>query len=490
MSKDGAGRKGVKSDAVKLLARLKERLQAGDPEGAAQAYARYLEVEPRDLRAWTDRAGLLLALQRPEEARQACQRALALDPGHLPAQYHLGCAELKLGLVDQAEARLNKILSVEPERADVQLSLVKCLLHKRDLDAAQAALEDVLRQDPGNVSAHQFLGQIFYERGQWPEFEAELERFRRCQPTSRYADFEEGFKNLLHGVMPLGWQQWEARLQVPGCVGPERNFSQPRWAGESFVGKTLLLHYEQGLGDTLMLVRFLPWVKALGGRVLLLVQPSLAHLMTTCQGPDQVLAQGEPLPPFDLHASLYSLPAIFQTDLASIPQEIPYLGIPERVPNREAILDAIRSSGDLVRVGIVWAGYSGHPRDAQRSLPIDLVHLLAEVPGVAWYGFQLEASAEPNLPNYVPLAPLLSDFSDTAYALSGMDLVITVDTALAHLAGAMGVPTLLLVTFVPDFRWLLERGDSPWYPTMQIFRQPSHGDWNAVINAVIGALTG
>lgn len=479
---------GVKSDAARLLAKLKEHLRAGDPEGAVLAYTRYLKVEPGNALAWTDMAGLLVSLQRPEEAQAACLKALALNPGHVPAQYHLGCAELQLGRLEQAEERLRRILQAEPGRIDVQLSLVKCLLGRRDLVGAQTGLEEIIRRDPAHESAHQFLGQIFYERAQWTEFQAELERFKKFNPASSYPEFEQGFANLLHGVMPLGWQQWEARLRVPGCVGPERHFVEPRWDGGSFVGKTLLIHYEQGLGDTVMLARFLPRVKALGGRLLLLVQPTLAHLMTTCPGPDQVLAQGDPIPPFDLQVSLYSLPAIFQTDLDTLPKEIPYLGIPERVPNREPILGAIHASGSLVRVGLVWAGYSGHPRDAQRSLPIDLVNRLAEVPGVAWYGFQLGVLEEPKLPNYVPLASLLSDFSDTAYALSGMDLVITVDTALAHLAGALGVPTLLLITFVPDFRWLLERSDSPWYPTMQLYRQPRHGDWDSVMNTLVGDL--
>jgi tetratricopeptide (TPR) repeat protein len=479
----------VKPDAAKLLAELKERLRIGEPESAVQAYARYLEAEPKDALAWTDMADLLVVLQRPDEALVACRKTLALKPGQISAQCHMGGALLQLGRLDEAEALFRKVLAVEPRRIEARLSLAKCLLKKRDLEAARATLEKVLLQDPVNVSAHQFLGQIFYGQGQWPEFRAELERFRTHDPSSDYLEFECGFENLLRGVMPLGWRQWEARLRVPGCVGPERNFTEPRWNGEPFQGRTLLVHYEQGFGDTIMLARFLPQVKARGGRVLLLVQPQLADLMTTCQGVDQIISQGEPLPSFDLQVSLYSLPAVFQMDQNSLSTEIPYLGVPALVPNRQRIAEILAASDGRIRVGLVWAGNTGHARDAERSLPIDLVNRLGVLPDVAWHGFQLGMTEEPSLPDYVSLAPLLSNFSDTAYALSGMDLVITVDTALVHLAGAFGIPTLLLVTYVPDFRWMLDRDDSPWYPTVRIHRQPQPGDWDSVVSTVVSELT-
>ncbi len=476
------------SDAARLLARLRELLRTGEPDEVVQAYVRYLKAEPKDSLAWADLAGLLVALKRPEEAQEASRRALMLNPGLGSAQYHLGCAFQQLGRLDESEGLFRKVLRAEPGRIDVRISLAKGLIGKQDLDAACEELEEVIRQDPANLSAHQYLGQIFYGRGQWEAFHAELGRFRRIEPSSAYLEFECGFENLLRGVMPLGWQQWEARLRVPGCVGPERHFTEPRWSGESFTGRTLLVHYEQGFGDTLMLVRFLPQVKARGGTILLLVQPRLASLMATCPGVDQVLIQGGPLPPFDLQVSLYSLPALLRTDLDTLPKEIPYLGIPAQIPNQARITETLAASEGLIRVGLVWAGYTGHPRDAERSLPVGLVNRLGDLPGVAWHSFQLETTEEPSLPNFVSMAPMLSDFSDTAYALSGMDLVITVDTALTHLAGALGIPTLLLVTYVPDFRWMLDRSDSPWYPSMQIYRQPRWGDWDSVIQQLLADL--
>jgi len=202
---------------------------------------------------------------------------------------------------------------------------------------------------------------------------------------------------------------------------------------------------------------------------------------------DQVVT-GEALPPFDLQISLLSLPEVFRTGLDSIPAEIPYLNVPDRVPHRQAIAEALAASAGKTRVGIVWAGSPGHARDRERSLPAGALAPLGSLPGVAWHSFQLGPAAENPLPGMVSLAPLLADFPDTAYALTGMDLVIAVDTALVHLAGALGIPVLLLSAFGPDFRWLLHRGDSPWYPTVRVYRQPVPGDWATVIGQVLGDL--
>ena len=181
---------------------------------------------------------------------------------------------------------------------------------------------------------------------------------------------------------------------------------------------------------------------------------------------------------------------MFRTDLESIPCEIPYLDVPERVPNRQGIAALLARSEGRTRIGCSWAGNPNHARDKERSIPRKLFGKLGAIPDVAWYSFQFGLLESAPLPGLTPLDPVLQNFSDTAYALSGMDLVITVDTALAHLAGAMGIPTLLLVHFQPDFRWMLGRPDSPWYSTLRIFRQPSPGDWDSVIQEVIRELTG
>ncbi|HJV22378.1 MAG TPA: glycosyltransferase family 9 protein [Holophagaceae bacterium] len=358
-------------------------------------------------------------------------------------------------------------------------------------DGALLSLRKATALTPSGLEAHQRLIQACYDAARWDDYAAEVERFAAASPGSPLVEYERGYLNLLRGDLKTGWAQFEARLRVPGYVPPAKRFPQPRWTGGSFEGKTLLVHFEQGFGDTLMLVRYLPLVKARGGRVLLLVQPQFAYLMTTLQGPDQVVAFGhEELPPFDLQVSLFSLPAIFGTGLDSIPCDIPYLGIPRSVPNREALAALLAESEGQTRVGLAWGGNPVHPRDAQRSIPPALLDPLGAIPGVAWHSFQLGREDRPSLPGLVSLAPLLQTFSDSAYALSGMDLVITVDTALAHLAGALGIPTLLLVSHAPDFRWRLDREDSPWYPSMRIYRQPRCGEWAPVIQQLLSDLAG
>ena len=352
-------------------------------------------------------------------------------------------------------------------------------------------LEGLLTRDPLHSQANSQLIRILADQGDWDGFGEVMRRFIRLQnhpgPIEAY---EQGLLDLRLGIMPRGWLGYESRLQCPGLIGPERSFSQPRWDGTSFTGKTLLVHYEQGLGDTLMFVRYAARVKALGGRVVLAAQPALADVVATCPGVDEVVPHGRPLPPFDVHVPLLSLPNLFGTNLSTIPAEVPYLDVPERVPNRQRLKDLLAASGERVRIGLAWAGSPTHVRDAERSLRPSLLAPLAELPDVAWYSFQLDAREPPALPGLVSLDASIRNFSDTAYALSGMQLVITVDTALAHLAGALGIPTMLLVAFFPDFRWMMGREDSPWYPSMRIYRQSSPGDWTTAVQRLVADLRG
>jgi len=481
----------VNSDHSKLLAKAHDLDRSRKGPEALAAYREFLALVPDQAEAWCDYAGQLLELCLWDEAREACDRALSIDPQNLSARINQGCIQMQQGHWDAAEGQLRQVLARDPRRLDARLALVRCLIKKNDLGAAEQETGKAIRQEPGDLTAHQILGSILYSFGRWPEFRTETERYRQINPSSAYLEFELGFLDLLFGVMPRGWERCEARWKVPGLVGPVRNFMEPLWTGNPFPGKTLLLYYEQGIGDTLMFMRYAPLVKALGGKVLLEVQPTLAGLASTCKGVDEVIAHGATLPPFDLHLPLLSLPWVFRTVLTSIPAEIPYLGIPDQVPHRRVFSDliALAMAHGKTRIGLAWAGNPTHKRDAERSIPVAMLAPLAALPDVAWFSFQMSRLDSPPLPNLVSLTPLLDDFSDTAYALSGMDLVITVDTALAHLAGALGIPTLLLLSFQPDWRWMLDRNDTPWYPTVQIYRQSKHGDWESVIHRLVRDLT-
>jgi len=461
---------------------------SGKHEDALAAFREHLRIHPDSTEGWVDCAELLLMLHRPLEAQEACEAALRLQPQHYGATTYLALARMNQGELGESEALFKQAIHLEPQRLSARLMLSDCLVRKGDPDQALALIDGVLEQDPGHAIATDKRSTIMALRGDWQGLRKSMER-----QLTRYSGMEAIYVashlDLMFGDMSRGWRQFESRLEIPNRPQPKHTLTKPRWKGESFQGKTLLLTWEQGLGDTLMFLRFAPMAKALGGTVVVEVQPPLAELAATCHGIDQVLLPGEPIPPFDLHASLLSLPALFNIDLASIPADTPYLHVPEHVPDRQAISSLLGQSADSIRIGLCWTGSGQYARDTKRSIPASVLAPLGSLPGATWYGFQFEHPEDVPLPGMVPLGPLLKGFPNTAYALSLMDLVISVDTVTAHLAGALGIPTLLLLSFIPDWRWMLGRNDTPWYPTTRLYRQTTPGDWDSVIRHVVADLT-
>ena len=450
---------------------------------------RYAVLQPQHAELWALFGSVLMEERQYQEAEKACTTALRLDPSNLRGKANLGSMQMAQGDLGQAEVLFRQLVVEHPHQEVARLLLITCLARRGDREAVCQEAAKVLLQSPNSFLVHKSLMGPYYSLGCWDEYRAEIERFRKVDPTSAYLDYEQSFVDLLFGDLPRGWGRFEARLNVSKELRPKRTFVEPAWGGESFAGKTILVWAEQGLGDTLMFLRYLPQVKALGGRVLMEVQHALLDASATCKGPDLVISAGAPLPPFDLQVSIMSLPWLFQTGLSTIPTEVPYVNVPAMIPHQQALMDHLALAQGNTRVGLVWAGNPNHARDHERSLPVSSLAPLASLPEVTWFSFQLETTDLPSLPNLVSLAPWLETFSDTAFALSGMDLLITVDTAMAHLAGAMGIPTLLLLTFQPDYRWLLEREDSPWYPTMRLYRQPAYGDWTSVIAQIVSDLS-
>ncbi len=473
----------------KLLEEARALRQTGEDQRAFMAYCDLLLLHPEAIEAWADFGYLQLALNLQEDAHIAFANALAIDPDFPPALAGQGRVLLLRGMLEEAAAMLVQALAVDSRLLEARMDLARCHWKRGQLDEALVVLCTAAKQEPGNPVVSRFLIDIYIKRGMWPELHQEMLRRANADYAGAELAWELCCVNLLFGAMPLGWNQHESRWSHPGLTNPRRDFPQPLWKGDALKGRTVLLHCEQGFGDTLMFVRYVPLVKQLGGRVILLVQPEVADLVATCPGVDGVFSEEGSLPPFDVHLPMLSLPHVFQTDLASIPAAIPYLDVPERVPNQSDLCEHLARSQGRTRIAISWAGNPTHARDAQRSLPPEALLPLQALPDVAWYAFQHGTTAVPPLPGLDALAPLLSNFSDSAYALSGMDLVITVDTALAHLAGAMGIPTLLLVSYLPDWRWLMGREDSPWYPSLRIYRQTSAGEWDTVIRQVLTDLT-
>jgi hypothetical protein len=379
---------------------------------------------------------------------------------------------------------------MDSQGLNAQLVLAENLMKDANLEQAALTLSEAVRQDPRSEKAHQLFRLVLFRQGNWPGLYSEFNRYTDAHPSNQVA-WEKACLNLQFGFMPLGWEQYESRWHTPGIEHRSKDhvLPQPQWEGELFAGKTLLLRWEQGFGDVIMFVRYAPMVKARGGRVLLEVLEPLVDLMATCPGIDEVIKDGDPIPPFDLQLPLLSLPRIFQTDLNSIPADIPYLSVPERVPHREGIDRILDATKGYTRVGLAWVGRPRSEHFPVRSISPALLKPLEALPGTAWHSFQLEQGGEQPFPRIIPMGPVVrGSFSDTAHALNGMDLVITVDTALAHLAGALGIPTFLLAHTFADWRWLMGRDDSPWYPTMRIYRQPEPGDWASVIERVVADL--
>ncbi len=472
----------AKGDLPGTLRALKALDRAGGLAG------RQADLNPQHADLWGRYGQALMKARKYPEAEGAFQAALRLLPDDFVTQSNLGALQMAEQHLAEAEHRFRELLLRFPQEEQAHLLLITCLCRQGKAAEVRASIGQLLELAPGSLRVHQGILGACHALCDWPACSAESLRYAAVAPDSVLPTFEQSFMALIQGNLRRGWALFEQRLKLPTELYLTPSFEQPRWQGEPFAGKTLLVWSEQGLGDTLMLLRYLPLVKARGGRVLLETQASLAPLAATTAGPDLVVPRGTPLPPFDLQASLFSLPAIFETDLDSIPGDVPYLQVPQVVPNQPAILDSLMAPKEQVRIGLVWAGNPDHPRDDERSLQPALLAPLAELPGVAWFSFQLGEGEVPPLPGLIRLGPLLSSFSDTAYALSGMDLLITVDTSMAHLAGALGVPTLVLLTHAPDFRWLLDREDSPWYPSLRLYRQPAVGDWSSVIRSLASDL--
>ncbi len=398
---------------------------------------------------------------------------------------------------------------LESDAPDTAIPLVKLALGSGDNDAfflyalgnaqfkqglyeeAAVALRASVRIDPTRAEAFNDLAASLFALERDAEALACLRRSLDLRPDLAESEETDGIWLLRYGRFRQGWRKYEARLRTRANRDLVRPFAQPQWRGERLNGRTILLHAEQGLGDTLQFVRYAPLVAARGGRVILEVYPEVRPLLDRMPGIAEIVSRGQALPPFDLHCSLLSLPLAFRTELDSIPATVPYLSVPE---DRMAAWRWRLGPHRCLRVGIAWSGNPRHRDDRRRSIPFALFSaLLAERPGIEFHVVQTEIRA----PDTEALAAMphvrrhgvhLRDFGDSGALVSLMDLVISVDTSVAHLAGALARPGWLLLPRVADWRWLLERDDSPWYPSLELFRQAERGDWAGVVAAAEGRL--
>jgi tetratricopeptide (TPR) repeat protein len=472
--------------------------QLGHHAEAVLCFREALRLDPRYVDALENLGNVFRDRGNATEAAQCFRQVLALNPGHAQAHNNLGVALQDQGRLAEAIECFRQALQLNPQFTMAANNLGSTLLDQGHVDEAATCLREVLRLDPNDANAHNNLGVALKEIGRFDEALACHERALSLQPEPTCAHWIHAsarwnlsLLRLLRGDFLEAWPDFEYQWQIFGAV--PRHIDRPRWDGSSLEGRTILLHPEQGLGDTLQFIRYAPMVKERGGTVLFECQPPLMRLLEGAGGIDQLIARGAPLPPFDVQAPLMSLPRLFGTTLATIPADIPYLSACPTL-----VMQWRKELPPGFKIGIAWQGNPGHAGDRRRSVPLRYFECLAHLDGVRLISLQKGPGTE-QLPqgignpsqafSVLNLHDRLETFADTAAVMMNLDLIVTVDTAVAHLAGALGVPAWVLLPFAPDWRWLLERSDSPWYPTLRLIRQSRQGDWGEVFDRLVAQIT-
>jgi len=498
-----------------------------DFEAAIDCYRKALLCNPNFITALFNMGNAYVSLNRPEEARAFYQRAIELNPDFVAGHLCLGeigktlqdftlartsferaaaiapdCADAFQGIAEicQAEERFEdaifnyRLALVLKPGSTVALNMMGTAYQSIErLDEAEGCYRQALTLNPDQPTSLNNLGVVLNAQGRLEEAVSVYRQLLAVDPE--YAD---GHWNLSVALLALGdyaegWQEFEWRFRKSAPV-PSRTFPQPLWDGGDLAGRTILLHAEQGFGDTFQFARYAPLVAQRGGKVIIECQlPALKKVLLSLDGVCGVVAVGEPLPYFDCHLSLMSLPLVFGTTLEMMPYHVPYLAAdPHDV---EVWRQCLGGTTGRFKVGLVWYAKQSQVLNRKRSCPLTFFSPLWMVEGVEFYTLQIGVGTE-QLDEFaasheiIDLTGAINDFADTAALIANLDLVITIDTAVAHLAGALGARTWLILPYVAEWRWLCRREDSPWYPSMRLFRQPSQGDWPALMDTVAGALQG
>ncbi|HEC90044.1 MAG TPA: glycosyltransferase family 41 protein [Alphaproteobacteria bacterium] len=462
--------------ALKALGRLGEALDAFD---------RALEIDCDWAEAHYNRANVLNALGRSGDAEAALRRAIGLKPDFAGAWNNLGLLLAAGGRFDEAVAAYRQALTGDLEKPEILNNLGNALQALDRLAEAEEVLRRALDLAPGDGRLHLNLGGVLQDQGALDAAAAAYGRAVSLCPEDVDARLRLAMLTLLTGDLKAGFDAYEWRWRDSGFIEGERHRRAPGWTGEDLKGKRLLLWAEQGFGDAIQFARFAALTAARGAEVVVECPKPLVRLFETLTCVAAVTEPGLDDGDFDFQAPLMSLPLTLGVTLETIPAA-PYLFSEVQAGRREK-LPAVDLDGGL-NVGLVWAGGKSHKNDRKRSLDPALLEPLTSLTGLPGVNFfSLQAAAKETPPGVASLAPV-ADFAETAALISGLDLVISVDTAVAHLAGALGRPVWIMLPFAPDWRWLRGRDDSPWYPTARLFRQRSPGDWPGVVEALGRAL--
>ena len=469
-----------RSMGLKNLNRLEEAVVCAD---------RAVALQPGWADAHNSRGTVLHDLLRFDAAIESFDRAIKLQPDHAAAHSNRGLALHKQKRFEDAIESFNRAIRLQPQVAFLYNNRALSLQEIGRFEDALASYDRALTLNPDYPDALCNRGVLLASMRRFDEANSSYDRAIKLQKNYALANWNKALLELTAGNFKNGLELFEWRWR---CVqkGLGRNFKRPLWlGGKSIANKTLLVHMEQGLGDYIQVCRYIPMLAEKGAKVVLEVPSPLASLVSTLKGDFKMVREGQPLPAFDVFCPIMSLPLAFKTTATSIPAPVPYL-----FADVEKQRDWHMRLGEKTRprIGLAWSGNATHINDRNRSIPFRLLAPLLKLP-VDFHVLQKEIRANDaaDIPHHMNIHQHqgeLNDFSDTAALLQEMDLMITVDTSVAHLAGAMGKKTWILLPYVPDYRWMMDRADSPWYPTATLFRQSAIGDWPAVIAEVAARL--
>ena len=459
------------------------------------------DIRPESAHAHFNRGLTLNKLRRYKEAPASFDRAISLQPDHADAYFNRGISLQEQERHEEAAASYGRAVSLRPDFIEALFNRGNVLQELRRYEEAVAGYDRTIALRPTLAEAHFNRGNALRNLRRYDEALAAFNRAISLRPGYAKAIYNKSLLLLLLGNYEEGWPLHEWRWKEGPMQKLVRDLEQPLWLGDRpLAHKTILLYFEQGLGDVIQFVRYAPMVRALGAEVILEVPPSLVSLLRTLEGAYTFITHGDSYPDFDLHCPLMSLPLAFKTTLSTIPASSPYLhaDLQKAQPWARRLKDF-----QGLRVGLVWAG-SARPEvpnataiDARRSLHLSSFAPLRHVPGVDFFSLQkgpaalqleeLRRDGRPG-PEIIDYTEELDDWADTAALVENLDLIISCDTSTAHLGGAMGKPTWILNRYDGCWRWLLDREDSPWYPSVRLFRQEQRDDWSGVMSRVVSQL--
>jgi tetratricopeptide (TPR) repeat protein len=459
-------------------------------EDAERAYRKAIALNPRHADALNTLGNQLTQMERFDEAAEVLRKAIAVSPRYAYAHNNLGIALHGMRRLNEAIECYRRAIKLKPDYPEAHSNLGSVYRELDRTDEAIAICKRAAELAPSWASAHGNLANCYADALRLDEAVASYERAIALEPGNPGFHWNLSTKLLLKGDYARGWKEYEWRWRgCPELKDGKPAMPVPEWGGEDISDKTILLYREQGIGDVIQFARYAPMVAALAGKVIVACEPRLVRLLQSLRGVE-VVSDQQPLPRFNVHCPLLSLPLRFGTTIGTIPAQVPYLSAD---PALAAVWQQRLGTTAGKRVALIWGGWAGNRIDRKRSIPLAEFAPLAAVTGVEFYSLQLgEHAAQTKSPppglSVIDCTADLHDFADTAALLENLDLLITVDTAGAHLAGAMAKPVWLLNRYESEWRWLLDREDSPWYPTMRIFRQPRPGEWKSVIVKIADAL--